>query len=414
MISWPVQRIERALEYPYQLDAEEGFLLAQALRFQAGEGLYRSLAEPPYAVDNYPPLYPALWSLFVSPEAPSLDAGRWIAALSAAAALLGMAFLILGQGRAGVWYRARRLPPSTEPSTRLSERDASPSLGGAAQTLLIALFCPASFATTYAFQRWVAYARVDFLALALSVWGLVVFALWGTRPEGRKTRWLAISLFTLALLTKQTLIAAPAACALWLFCRDPKAGLRFLSSLLLAVAGATALLCVLTGGRYWAHTVTYNRNVMHWNELLLWARHFYECYALLLAALTVLGGWAIGEVWRDFRASAQTAPSEKNGSVEPNRSLFLFYAALNAASLVTLAKAGAAENYLLEPHLAAALFLGVTLDALLERRHAPQGKWIGSTAVAVCVLALLIGFGWRYSTWARLFHFSAPSPVLPA
>jgi hypothetical protein len=407
MARWPLERIGHALEYPYQLDAEEGFLLAQALRFQAGEGLYRSLAVPPYAVDNYPPLYPVLWSLFVSPAAPTLEAGRWITALSAGAALLGMALLILGQGRAGAWVRAfwrRRFSPQSS-----SGFEDSPSPWGAAQTLLIALLCPAMFAVTYAFQRWVAYARVDFLSIALSVWGLVVFALRGARPEGRMARWFALLLFTLAFLTKQTSVAAPAACTLWLFVRDRRQGIRFFLSLALAVTGATALLCALTAGRYWAHTVTYNRNVMHWNELLLWARHFYECYALLLLALAILGGWAIGGVWKRFRSKA--APSE-NASSAPDLTLYLLYAALNAASLVTLAKAGAAENYLLEPHLAAALFLGVALDALLSQLHAPGRKQLGATVVAVCALAILLGNGWWYSPWARLFHFSAPSPVL--
>ncbi len=407
MAWWPLERVGVAIEYPYQLDAEEGFLLAQALRFQAGEGLYRSLAEPPYAVDNYPPLYPVLWSLFVSPTAPTLEAGRWIAALSAGATLLGMAFLILGQGRAGTLLRAfwRRLFSSQPP---VDDED-SPSPWGATQTLLIALLCPAMFAVTYAFQRWVAYARVDFLSIALSLWGLVVFALRGTRPEGRMARWLAILLFTLALLTKQTSVAAPAACALWLFCRDRRQGLRFLLSLALAVGGTTVLLCALTAGRYWAHTVTYNRNVMHWNELLLWARHFYECYALLLLVLVILGLWTIVGTWRRFRSKA--APSEDTAS-DPDLTLYLLYAALNAASLVTLAKAGAAENYLLEPHLAAALFLGVALDALLSRLHAPGRKRLGATAVAVCALALLLGNGWGYAPWARLFHCSAPSPIL--
>ena len=407
MVSWPVERIERAIEYPYQLDAEEGFLLAQALRFQAGEGLYRSLAEPPYVVDNYPPLYPVLWSLFVSPDAPTLEAGRWITALSAGAALLGMALLILGQGRAGAWVRAfwrRRF--SSQSSSGLED---SPPPWGAAQTLLIALLCPAMFAVTYAFQRWVAYARVDFLSIALSVWGLLVFALRGIRPEGRLARWLAILLFTLALLTKQTSVAAPAACAIWLFVRDRRQGIRFVLFLVLAVGGTTALLCALTAGRYWAHTVTYNQNVMHWNELLLWVRHFYECYALLLLVLGGLGVWTLAGIWRRFRSKA--APSEDVSS-DPDLTLYLLYAALNAASLVTLAKAGAAENYLLEPHLAAALFLGVALDALLGRLHAPGRKWLGATAVAVCALAILLGNGWGYSPWARLFHFSAPSPVL--
>jgi hypothetical protein len=408
MAGWPIERVGRAIEYPYQLDAEEGFLLAQALRFEAGEGLYRSLTEPPYAVDNYPPLYPVLWSLFVSPDAPSLEAGRWITALSAGAALLGMALLILGQGRAGAWVRAvwrRRFSPEA-PSSGFED---APSFWGATQTLLIALLCPAMFAVTYAFQRWAAYARVDFLSIALSVWGLVVFALRGTRPEGRLARWLAILFFTLALLTKQTSLAAPAACTIWLFVRDRRQGIRFFLTLALAVGGTTVLLCVLTAGRYWMHTVTYNRNVMHWNELLLWARHFYQCYALLLLVLVILGGWALVGVWRAFRS--RTAPSEDVSS-DPDLTLFLLYATLNVASLVTLAKAGAAENYLLEPHLAAALFLGVALDALLGRLHAPDRKRLGATTVAVCVLVLLVGNGWWYAPWARLFHFSAPSPLL--
>jgi hypothetical protein len=73
-------------------------------------------------------------------------------------------------------------------------------------------------------------------------------------------------------LTKQTVVAAPAACVLYLLLSDRRGALRFLIALAVIAAIPFGALLAATRGQAWLHLVTYNRNAMHWNELAGWAR----------------------------------------------------------------------------------------------------------------------------------------------
>jgi len=367
--SYPASRVEEALRFPYQLDAEEGYVLWQAVRLASGERLYKTIHTPPYLVENYPPLYPALWALFVRPGAPSLAAGRWISALSALAVALGAgAFILLrdvredtvSRGSGGAAVQGTEAAAAREGEAAPADTDRGNRLEFHAfsalrilQALLIAWCCPILFLTSYEMLRWVAYTRVDLLSIALTVGGLTVFGLWGQREKNRWGRAAAIVLFALALLAKQTALAAPTACFLWLLIRERRGALWFALWMGLAALFPVGLLTALTGGQYWLHTVTYNQNVMHWNELWQWwLPHLWRLYHFPIAGAAVLCVWVLFAAWK--------------GRTSRALELAAIYFVLNVMATATVAKSGAAENYLLEPQAALALFLGIGLKHALE------------------------------------------------
>lgn len=393
---YPLERVRQALAFPYQLDAEEGFVLGQALRLHQGEGLYLAIEEEPYVVDNYPPLYPALWCLALDTNAPSLAAGRWISAIATMAGVLAMFLMIVGQG---ITWR----------SLLKNGGGRLPRFFAAGSVLLLAWVTGLIFLTSYGLVRWVGYARVDLLALALAAWGLALFGLWGEKK--RWARWGAVLFFGLALLTKQTAVAAPAACFFWLLMRNRKQAFWFAMGMAVMVLGPVLVLCFVTDGRYWLHSVAYNRNVMHWNELALHAHHFARFYAPLLIALGLLVLFVLFDIWKG-KGGRETR--EKSGS---SLLLYLLYFVLNALSLISLAKVGSAENYYLEPIFAAALFVGLCGATLISRALRS-----GFALVALLVLLGLMlvqgyyysGDGERYRYNANLAFHSAPSPNIEA
>jgi len=131
-----------ALWFPSYIDYAEGPLCDQARRLLEGHMLYRAdLAQPPYTVDNYPPLYPLVVASLVRVSGLSLlCAGRLVSLLAAVAATALIA--------------------------RLARRDGDDRATG---RLAAALFLSHFFVV-----EWAIVARVDVLALALSLGALAI------------------------------------------------------------------------------------------------------------------------------------------------------------------------------------------------------------------------------------------------
>ncbi|NQU44286.1 hypothetical protein HQ520_13435 [bacterium] len=387
LVQHPVRRMWEALEYPFQLDAEEGHILGQALRLRNGEGLYPAIEEPPYVVDNYPPLYPALWALFVDPDAPSLTAGRWISFLASLATALAAVLIC-----AGVAIR------STHSRMGGDSGESGGGLKSVLRTSAVSLIPPLAAGLLSAFFflnareviRWSAYSRVDLLALALSAVGLAAFVWSG---EGRRRWWgwgPSIALFALSLLTKQTCVAAPAACLTWLLLVNWRRALIFGGWLAAAALVPVGILCTWTGGRYWLHTVTYNENVMIWNEYLrIWLPYMTRLHGYLLAAGGVAGLWLVGFSLLGRRGVPK---AERDGGNTNSRLFWLpvLYALLNAGMTLSLAKAGSAENYLLEPVFALAVLAGCGLAAMAREIACPSAGRSGRTIPLVTVVAFVL------------------------
>jgi hypothetical protein len=402
----PFERMRESLRFPWQLDGEEGFLLNQALRLKRSQGLYPALAEPPYLVDNYPPLFPWLWSLWVDPAAPSLRGGRWIGGLSAFASAAGIALLLLG-GRVGVLRRRFGL------ESRTGAKAWAWWAFSVAPAVLVAFIVLGWFLSFYEVLRWMAYARVDLPAVALSVAGLAVFA-WG----GRRGGWAmgaSVLCFALALLFKQTALAAPAACFLYLALFDRRRAPRFVLAMILAAAAPVLILCLVTKGNYWRHTVVFNRNTMRWADLwYTWLPHLWRLYHwLLIAGAGLLGVKAVDAFFGRARAG-EVRPAEPEGDVVFR--LGLLYLVVNALALGALAKAGSAENYLIEPLAALVLFLGAALVSLTPCPREPGmngGRFYLRGAGVMGALIALLLFGQFQGSRADIF-LSWPGPSLEA
>ncbi|MBI1387396.1 MAG: hypothetical protein GC154_02990 [bacterium] len=275
----------RVAAYPYDLDNSEGFLLYQSMRLAHGEFLYPTLGgDPPWLVDNYPPLYPLAGALGVKLFGPSLQWLRFISLASTigAAALLGVWAYLKTRVRSAGWMAA-----------------------------LVYL----SFYHVY---NWGALARVDALGGLFAIAALVWFEWRGG--------WKMAALFCLlALFTKQSLIAAPAAIALSLFFQNRRKAASFIASLMVSGAMLLGLMLLASSGRAWIHLVSYNVNAFYWLDVWLNFRHwfmFYTVWGAAPLALLIVFGRADVSFWFTLFAIGEALLCGKIGSA-PNYFLSL-------------------------------------------------------------------------------------------
>jgi 4-amino-4-deoxy-L-arabinose transferase-like glycosyltransferase len=321
------------LRSPYSRDYGEGVVLALA-RLLGQEGSYfPSVHDYPMVHGNYPPVFIGLSAAGLRLFGASLAVTR---ALSVASTL----------GVIAVVYAAVR------------QRWPDRALAVAAALLVVAPWFVVS---------WAPLGRVDMLACLFSVAGLWLFSTPGG-PAWR--RWAAAACFVLGVFTKQTALVAPAAALLSLL-RDAE-GRRRLPFFLLSFAVPTALLMLAlvlaTRGQAWTHLVTYTAAA---DYSLTALRKGYETYLVTAGPLLAVVLLALGACADELLAG---------------RSLpFTLYWLLNLAALTTTAKAGAAQNYLIEPWLATVLLAALALGALRERSPEVFRWWPGALLASVAV-----------------------------
>src|SRR5207245_9950969 len=132
-------------------------------------------------------------------------------------------------------------------------------------------------------------------------------------------------------------------------------------------------LSAATRGQAWTHLVTYTAAADYSPTALV---HGYESFLACsgpLVALVLLGLAACPD---RLLAGSELA--------------FVFYWLLNLAALVTTAKSGAAQNYLVEPWLATVLLAALALGALRQRSPETFGAWPAAMLAAAAV-ALVVG-----------------------
>ncbi|MFN8377832.1 MAG: hypothetical protein U0452_04100 [Anaerolineae bacterium] len=317
------QHAKTALDYPYNLNYGEGPLLDQAARLARGEGIY-DLTAPPYLIANYPPVYVLVVAPFVDSYGPSFLYGRVISLLS-----IGASALLVG----GLIHA-------------VTEDRLAAVIGGA---LL--------FAIPWIFF-WAPLARVDSLALALSLGGLYL----AVRATPRRAPLFPAALvLTLAIYTRQTyLLAAPFAAFVWVARMNGwRRALTLIVWLGALVVGAFAVLLVWTQGGIWFHLVTANANTLDPDILGHYVREALRGLPLLLLLLVA---YLIAGLIRHARSWW----------------LIASYALGAALAALTIAKVGSDVNYLYE--LSAAFCLGI--GALLAlARSAKHGRMVWSSAI---------------------------------
>jgi 4-amino-4-deoxy-L-arabinose transferase-like glycosyltransferase len=304
------------LRSPYSRDYGEGVVLALSELLAQRGSYFGPIGEYPMVHANYPPVFIVLAAASLRLFGPSLAATRALSLLSTAALVAVVYAIVRRRGR-------------------------EHGLAACAALMLVA---------PWFVDTWAPLGRVDMLACLFSVAGLGLFASGEGAPRGRW--WAAGACFVLGVYTKQTALVAPTAALLSLL-RDP-ASRRLVPRFLLVFAlpaGALLLVLVLaTGGQAWAHLVTYTAAA---DYSLAALRKGYESFLVISGPLLAIVLLGLGACREDLLGRRDLP--------------FALYWLLNLGALVTTAKAGAAQNYLIEPWLATVLMAALALIALRER-----------------------------------------------
>lgn len=323
------QHAPLALNDPYTLNYGEGPLLDQAVRLARGDNIYQAnRAAPPYTITNYPPLYVLAQVPFVHLFGAALWYGRLISLIGAALAALFLGLTV--QAITRDW------------------------IAGLAAGLTLLAIPYVSY--------WSSLARIDCLALALSMAGLWIIARWCKHGWGIV---LAALLLSAAAYTRQTyLLAAPLAAFGWLWGRGERFGAAAFAVLMgCIVLGVFAVLMVATQGGIFYHVITANVNALdpeiiqtYWMEL----SHYLPAFLIAVVAYLALGALFGRPAWW----------------------LIAPYSLGAALVALTISKVGSDVNYLFELS-AAFCFAAGGMIALVRR-------WFPLRAGALVALALTV------------------------
>ncbi|MEP7293708.1 MAG: hypothetical protein ABI835_18110 [Chloroflexota bacterium] len=340
------QHISLALDDPYTLNYGEGPLLDQAIRLSRGEDIYRAdLSTPPYTITNYPPLYVLAQVPFVQRFGAAFWYGRLISIVSAAAAALFLGLTVRAVTRDG----------------------------------LAALVAGLTLLAMPYVAYWSVLARIDALALALSMAGLWMITRWYHRRWGVL---LAVLLLTAAAYTRQTyLLAAPLAGFAYVWGRGARfRALAFALLLGCVVLGVFAALMVATQGGIFMHIITANVNVLNQGTLQHYVDELLQYLPVFLAGgvvYLVLGLFFGRQAWW------MIAP----------------YCLGAVVVALTISKVGSDVNYLFE--LSAAVCFAAGGLVALTRRFTLRGRRF-VLASAVLRAAALLGLALAVATATTL------------
>lgn len=364
MLAWQAARsVNAAMEaagFPLSLDYGEGIVVQQALLMLGGEA-YGDITREPFIVFHYPPIYHLAlrglgWLGGVEPSGLVLI-GRW----------LSIAATLVAAGAVGVLV-ARILAPGG--------RVLVPASGAAAGALVLLITVPVA--------HWMPYARVDMLAIALTMAGLAVAA--GT---GRAALRVAVVLFVLAVFTKQTSVAAPIALVLVTLLADRRRGIEAAClGLGLGLAGLAAAQ-VLTGGGFLHHVVGYNVNRFALDRVVQQLAWPLLTHAALIGAAVIALHAVAGIVWRK-------APGGPRALVRidvPARgvALVMVHFLICTAMLVLIGKTGSNINYLIEWFCALSILVGIGFGRAMAAAQGQRGVLAAGPLGATLFAVLLMG-----------------------
>ena len=322
-----------------ELSPPESVVAAQSLMLAHDGTLYYDLRHYPFTVCAYMPSFYWLESGLIRAGLSAFHAGRWIsfAALLGLIALCGRLALLYADNRHAAWIA---------------------SLAVASSSLL---------------GSWGTVGQVDMLA---SVFALAAFYNYSRfEVRGANSLWIASVYAALAVFTKQTMIAAPAAIFLCLWMRDRKKALWFGALFGGGVAAAALAINVALDGRFLSNTVFANINPFSAAKFLAQFRYFASISFGMLAIVAVSFG-------RMLRGRA-LAPC-----------VYLILAVL--VFLGTAAKVGSDTNYQIESTLLLAVCAAIGLHEInfFQLYFARSKSWI---TLLLIPLALHVAIGYRAS-----------------
>lgn len=352
-----------AIRYPYGLDFAEGIVWQQMRLVVSGEA-FGPLEGFPVMVINYTPLYYLVTSGFASVTGMGeLAAGRTVS-------LLGL-FIAASIGGAIVF----RLLLS-EQSRRVA------AIGGAIASLVILSNYPVLF--------WTPLMRVDMLALAFSFAGLYLALCAFERPG---FVYAASVAFVCAVYTKQTMVAAPAAAFLvMLFLRPRTAAAGIATCIALGLAILTGMNWATDGG-FSRHVFGYNASTVNLKQLLLVPMQMANHAVIFGLAFLAMRGRCAG-IARDVRSAAGWRAARDLMLADRGRTtslVLLAYFAMTTLMLLTIAKSGANQNYMIEWFCVTALFVGLSLSdaARLLDRDQTAARTVKAPMFAIAMTAVL-------------------------
>lgn len=347
----------RAIHAPYELDNTEGHVMWQAANVTHLEKAFGHI-EIPF---TYPPIYPYVCHLVERFTHDLLSAGRWVSFLSA----LGIMLIIGVQ----TWLSIPR-------RWRFSARAGAAGMAG---------MLGASLST----MTWARLMRVDLLGLFFTFAGLLLFLMGGKRSA---LHYIAMVSFVLAIFTKQTNLAAPAACLMIALCVDWRHALRLVGFGILCGSAGLIALIVPTHGNVLRHWFVYN-----WNPFsvpfMLYAIYLNMSQVVPLAAIALalpcvvavrLARFHRGGILLATRRWLLRSPTQLAIGLS---CLHLLFALLMS---LTCGKTGSNKNYFLEWNLACCLPVAFVITFLLQNWKVKKAR-LAETAVLLLLLLYASG-----------------------
>jgi hypothetical protein len=327
-----------------ELSPPESVVAAQSLMLAHDGTLYYDLKHYPFTVCAYMPSFYWLESGLIRTGLTAFHAGRWISfgALLGLIAFCGRLVLLYTGDRHAAWVA---------------------SLAVASSSLL---------------GSWGTVGQVDMLAAFFALAAFYNYSRYQVRDAN--SLWIAGVYAALAMFTKQTMIAAPAAIVLCLWMRDRKKALWF--GILLGGGFAAAVLAINAAlhGRFLANNVFANMNPFSAAKFLAQFRYFASISFGMLAIVAVTFGRILRG--RNF------APC-----------VYLILATL--VFLGTAAKVGSDTNYQIESTLLLAICAAIGLHQInfFQLYFERSKSWV---TLLLIPLALHVAIGYRLSANALL------------
>jgi hypothetical protein len=356
----------RLVFIPYELGYGEGLVLWQSLHILSPGTVYHPISTYPFIVGMYPPIY-LMTTHFVGAAIGDVQIGGRVVTLVAAVACAVMIAAIV----------LELLPSRLDRRARWTG-----ALAAGALTLSISTV-----------RQWAPSARVDLLGVALSVSGFYLFV------NGRRPGWkwfAAFGCFGLAAFTKQSFVAAPAACLLLAAWDSRRSAVALLASYAVFIGAALWFMHAMTDGQFLTHLFVYTQNRFDIPGGIAMAGQ----NVLMMGPLLIVGCFAAGVAVRrpvgHDRHSVRTLQTAlKNGRLRWGIACLVCYFAIAVVvSAAISGKNGAGPYYFIEWNIACCALVGVSIGLQLARWSSIKPLIRVVTALCVGGVAIVAaGFG---------------------
>lgn len=346
----------KAIRCPWELDYGEG-IVWQQIRWIFTARAYGPIDGFPAIVFHYPPLYHAVTAIISGTfGTDELATGRATSLLSTLATAIATAILVslLLEGRA---RRGGRI------------------LCSSIAALLVFTYVPVGM--------WATFMRVDMLAVALGLFGLVAAFKSLQRP---RLIYLASLLFVAAAYTKQTEIAAAAAAFAVLIVARPRLAVKGIATSLILGLAVLLALGWLTHGGFYRHIFLYNINRLE-ADRLLWVVYVPAAQAtyVAVAAFVLVRRWA--EIRSKYQLNAKSRAALEASISDIRLLMAAAYLLISTLMMFLIAKSGSNINYFLDWFFALGLF------AAMAPSEAASGLRGNPELRTMLAIAIPIGLG---------------------